>query len=651
MRPWLALLLVLHACADKVSVGPQVTRVEPAEAPSGTRTALTLFGEDFFPEARVSHDRAGDSALSSQFQAQVGDVPLEEVAWVGSQTLTAVLPPVFSPGTFDLTIVDPVGRTASLASAFTVADRSSTSRDGWQCAADQDCVDACHAAARCTASRCVVGPSDRDADGDGAVDAACPGGTDCDDTPAACGAACFPGNSEGPPASASCSDGRDNDCDGKTDAADATCGVNTAPVLAASATPRATFNFLPISTSTTGTADVETPPANLVWSWDWTGDGVADSTSSSPTFSFPSSGVHRIGVTVTDTGGLSASRELYVATYGLTSLVLVTTAADENNAGATPLAPGGTGLSLREALKFAEATAGTQTVVFGQTTTLTSKLPVLSEAGGTHLVAQGGVIDGTGLAPGTDCLELGGIGHRVVGGEIRYCPGAGLRISGADIQVIDTHLHHNGTGVVIAGSTSVVGPGNTMASNVTAGASVEAAGAMVVGNSFSGQAASALVVKGAGSGSSVVGNLFYDNATGVTVEAGVSGLALWHNTLHAQTSNGVSVAPAAAGLDVRNNLVTQSGGWGLSAGQGSFAALDKNDFFANGAGACSGCSSLGAGALAVDPLYRDAAARDLVPRPWSPVLDRGAATGTDRNGVWPGLFGGTAPDLGAVEVR
>ncbi len=105
------------------------------------------------------------------------------------------------------------------------------------CSSDAECADACHTSAVCTDGECSLGEVDRDADGDGLIDVACPGGDDCDDDnpncgadctdrdgdgfcsthdcdddPDACGAECYPEN--GAP---DVCDGHDQDCDGETD--------------------------------------------------------------------------------------------------------------------------------------------------------------------------------------------------------------------------------------------------------------------------------------------------------------------------------------------------------------------------------------------------------------------------------------------------
>jgi hypothetical protein len=74
--------------------------------------------------------------------------------------------------------------------------------------------DSCSSSDACDgAGACASGATDRDADGDGYYDQACPGGDDCDD-----GAILInPGAVEGPDGDPTCSDGVDNDCDGLTD--------------------------------------------------------------------------------------------------------------------------------------------------------------------------------------------------------------------------------------------------------------------------------------------------------------------------------------------------------------------------------------------------------------------------------------------------
>jgi len=80
--------------------------------------------------------------------------------------------------------------------------------------------DPCSSQDVCQDGGCVGGPVDKDSDGDGYLDAACAGGTDCrDDLPGA-----HPGATEGPVGDPTCSDGVDNDCDGLVDMQEVSCG-------------------------------------------------------------------------------------------------------------------------------------------------------------------------------------------------------------------------------------------------------------------------------------------------------------------------------------------------------------------------------------------------------------------------------------------
>jgi predicted outer membrane repeat protein len=71
----------------------------------------------------------------------------------------------------------------------------------------------------------------------------------------------------------------------------------------------------------------------------------------------------------------------------------VTTLTDENDAGATVAVPIGTGLSLREAIAIANATAGADTIVFDASLSGTIRL---TDAAGTLQVTEALTIDGDG---------------------------------------------------------------------------------------------------------------------------------------------------------------------------------------------------------------------------------------------------------------
>ncbi len=79
--------------------------------------------------------------------------------------------------------------------------------------------DRCTTQDTCQQGRCSAGPIDRDDDRDGAVDATCQGGTDCNDHDGNI----RPANAENLQNGLSCVDGVDNDCDGQIDQQQPSC--------------------------------------------------------------------------------------------------------------------------------------------------------------------------------------------------------------------------------------------------------------------------------------------------------------------------------------------------------------------------------------------------------------------------------------------
>lgn len=81
--------------------------------------------------------------------------------------------------------------------------------------------DPCSTQDACSAGVCVAGATNKDSDLDGYLDENCPEGSDCDDEDNGVS----PGGNEGPSGDPSCSDGKDNDCDGTTDGQDPSCAA------------------------------------------------------------------------------------------------------------------------------------------------------------------------------------------------------------------------------------------------------------------------------------------------------------------------------------------------------------------------------------------------------------------------------------------
>jgi hypothetical protein len=99
---------------------------------------------------------------------------------------------------------------------------------------------------------------------------------------------------------------------------------------------------------------------------------------------------------------------------------------------------------------------------------------------------------------------------------------------------------------------------------------------------------------------------------------------------------------------IRNAIVTGSTGHAIEATGATGVDVDYLMTFGNGGNACQGCAA-GSNSLASDPRYLDAAASDFRLSADSPAIDAGVALGLDVSGDAPGLFNGSAPDLGAFE--
>jgi hypothetical protein len=158
-----------------------VIKVAPAVLSSELGGDITIHGSNFCMRVRV--DFASDGIeLFALFEVSLVSadenrttLPLANVHWRDAGSLTANVPPGASLGSHALRLTIPDGRIATLENAVLVLDRLT----GAECTTDADCLDdPCATHPSCTDGQCI---HDKDADGDGYVDAAC-GGYDCDDT-------------------------------------------------------------------------------------------------------------------------------------------------------------------------------------------------------------------------------------------------------------------------------------------------------------------------------------------------------------------------------------------------------------------------------------------------------------------------------------
>ena len=323
-----------------------------------------------------------------------------------------------------------------------------------------------------------------------------------------------------------------------------------------------------------------------------------------------------------------------------------TTALDENDSGATAAAPGGTGLSLREALTVSEDTVGRQTVYLENSLVISpgSNLPQIYDP--VDIIGDGtGGINGTSLGSNRNCLQIFGGDVRVSHLEVYNCSRNGFQITTGDgVEVSRCHIHDVGQYGVFVGTSS----NHTIKDNLIERADycvqIGAAGTLVENNEILDSLGFGIFIANPATGSEVVGNLV--NGSNVGIQIGGPSVTFVHNTLVNSTSYGTEVLDP--GTIYRFNIVAHSGNQGINGGSGMFADLSNNIFYNTTGGICSSCGADGTNTTQ-DPLFLNYAGDELRLMPTSDAVDAATNLGYDRNGAGAGLFWGGAPDYGYHE--
>lgn len=670
----LPLVLAAAACTCQDPPAPVVTSVQPAEAPSDMDTVLTVWGANFLPAVKAEMDDPALSQVNATFalglvRADGTQVALTGATLVSESEILATLPAGASPGTYDFRLVDPDGRVAVLASALLVYVPSCSNPlapDGTPCNDGNLCtqVDTCQGGVCMGSSPVVCAVLDPCHPG------ACDPGTGlCSNPPAP----------DGTPCRLVCIAGET--CQAGVCTLPTTGCINTAPLACLVVTPASGAAGSAGATLFTADAscssDVENAAAGtpLTLAVDF-GDvaGVFSWQASPATHAYAAAGVRTASAEVTDVRGLTTYAQVGVVVYDPSTLVLVTTAVDENDTGATPTSYGGSGFSLREAINYVNATpsppAGPWTIGFALgpgPVSFSSALPPLTAAGAT----LAGYSDASGLpaiqldfssgnvgGSNKPCLTVDGPNQLLAWLLVTGCNGTGVLFApgSAGSQVTQCQLEAPAgaltTSVGVSAQDSVtIGPRNLVAGWAT-GVDVTGSAGLVDGNTIL-AGGTGISVSGvpAGATLTVQRNRVYANS-GAGASLGTSGgsLLVRHNLFHGNGTDGL--AASGPTLVVRDNLFSENGHFGVNAAQNDFAggAFDHNGFFGNQKAATIPPLATGPSDVLADPLYINTAAGDFRLAPDSPAVNAGVDTGLDVNGPAPGLYSGLAPDLGPEET-
>lgn len=126
VHAWLAGALLLAGCGVHMP-DPRVSSVEPDRGWTGEDTVVTIRGMGFYPQIELNAGRSGSVDLDEGFGAWLEDrgsgerFNLGGVSALDPETLQGIVVAGVPPGTYDLRVQGPTGRTGALRDAFTVS--------------------------------------------------------------------------------------------------------------------------------------------------------------------------------------------------------------------------------------------------------------------------------------------------------------------------------------------------------------------------------------------------------------------------------------------------------------------------------------------------------------------------------------------------
>ncbi|MBI5546517.1 MAG: hypothetical protein HY901_21765 [Deltaproteobacteria bacterium] len=392
--------------------------------------------------------------------------------------------------------------------------------------------------------------------------------------------------------------------------------------------------------------DAVASPSELVVSWDHTGSASGSppwtpwSISKTSSRFFASTGTFAARVAVRNPQRVVGYAERLVRVVPSSDLCVVTTDSDVDDGGACTGLSGADGqLSLRETIRAANEHAGTEAITFAGPLTLDIDAvyriessvgifapPAVQLRRATFHIA-GGTTTLSGLEMSEQALPL------VVDGP-------------ASLEMVDTHLH-DGRGLQVAGRATL----RRARMERCQGECVNVAGASARADILFSQVFDSGVgvsLRSCGTSPALVvqSSSFAGLGQAISIDlACPEAVQVRHATFDA---NGTGIGfVAGTGHVLQNSIFSHHSVRAVDCGAASFAERDLHLLYAN---ADDGCLATDPGTLMADPLFVDAGARDFRVEAESPARNSAVDLGLDVNGPAPGLFDGSAPELGAQEV-